>query len=85
MANETDNGKTKGWLFGRGLSAPLVTPPSPNKLQRIYFQFGNPISPQDFQHIEDEEERIRTFRNAAKKAVEDGIVFLQKVQMEDPV
>jgi len=74
-----------GWLFGgRDITLPAVKPPSPEKLQRIYFHFAPPISTAAFGHDGENTEYCRIVRDRTKAAIEQSLQLLQKKQAEDP-
>jgi len=75
-----------GWAFGgaRGdLSVPIVKPPSPSKVQRIYFGFGKPI---DTTHLnrDTSTENCNLIRDQCKTALESEISSVLHYQHNDP-
>eukprot|EP00916_Digyalum_oweni_P013609 GHVL01022359.1.p1 GENE.GHVL01022359.1~~GHVL01022359.1.p1 ORF type:complete len:270 (+),score=62.16 GHVL01022359.1:420-1229(+) len=80
-----------GWLIGRSdLSVPLCNIPSPQQTERVYFWFGNPIPTQNyFEKMEEMDSEsfhkaAEDIRDQVRTAVEEGIEFLKKEQMNDP-
>ena len=61
----------------KGVGGTLIPRP-----ERIYFGFGEPIRPADFEG--DHEQRIWAVREAARQAVEGRIAFLLQERDADP-
>jgi len=74
-----------GWLFGgRDLTLPAVKPPSPDKLQRIYFRFAPPIHTKELSRDCDSYENCALVRDRCKAAIEESLEWLKRKQEEDP-
>eukprot|EP00004_Rigifila_ramosa_P018092 TRINITY_DN4464_c0_g1_i1.p1 TRINITY_DN4464_c0_g1~~TRINITY_DN4464_c0_g1_i1.p1 ORF type:complete len:262 (-),score=74.57 TRINITY_DN4464_c0_g1_i1:31-816(-) len=72
------------WIFGRkNLTLPIVMPPSPEKLQRIYFHFGKPVRT-DIYSGDDGDENSRKVRDEVKSSIEQSLKDLQEFQKHDP-
>ena len=69
---------------GRDITAPLVIPPSPSKLQRIYFYFGKPIEVDEYNGDYENIQNCEQLRDKTKKAVKAGVKYLQDIQSKDP-
>lgn len=71
-------------IIGRDLSIPIPHPPSPTKLQRIYFNFGKPIPTEKYNGEYENDAYAKELRDQVKHAVEEGFDFLSQKQKEDP-
>jgi 1-acyl-sn-glycerol-3-phosphate acyltransferase len=54
------------------------------RLERLYFQFGEPISTADYKGQEDNKELCWELRERTRLALEDDLEILKKVQDNDP-
>tara|TARA_R110002050_G_scaffold104517_1_gene213946 strand:+ start:1633 stop:1977 length:345 start_codon:yes stop_codon:yes gene_type:complete len=66
-----------------GLSLPIIKPPSPNQLQKVYFWFGEPIETAHLNGSQAEEE-VWQVREKTRVAIEGGIQELISKQEADP-
>eukprot|EP00735_Rhodelphis_limneticus_P015104 TRINITY_DN9263_c0_g1::TRINITY_DN9263_c0_g1_i1::g.13251::m.13251 TRINITY_DN9263_c0_g1::TRINITY_DN9263_c0_g1_i1::g.13251 ORF type:complete len:468 (+),score=80.33,sp/Q9LW26/Y3684_ARATH/27.84/1e-16,DAGAT/PF03982.8/1e-09,Acyltransferase/PF01553.16/1.8e-06,Zip/PF02535.17/0.13,Peptidase_S49_N/PF08496.5/4.2 TRINITY_DN9263_c0_g1_i1:81-1406(+) len=79
-----------GWLFGgsspsrKDLSYPVVKPPGPSKLQRVYFRFGKPI-PTSHMERNTSPSNCEEIRDLTRDAIIQGIEEMKKRQDADPM
>eukprot|EP00164_Ancoracysta_twista_P000694 GFYU01000919.1.p2 GENE.GFYU01000919.1~~GFYU01000919.1.p2 ORF type:complete len:490 (-),score=108.33 GFYU01000919.1:98-1567(-) len=77
-----------GFLFGnkgsrKGLTFPLVKPPNPSNVQRVYFSFGDPIDLEQY-NGDTSMDTLMKVKNQVKASVEAEIAYLQQEQAKDP-
>lgn len=70
-------------FFRKNLSIPLIKPPTPGNVQKIYMWFGNPIDTTIYQN-DSKIENAKELAAQTKKVVEAGILEMQELQRNDP-
>jgi len=71
-----------GW-FRKDFSIPIITPPPPNKVQKIYIWFGDPISTEKYGKNTDQK-NAEELRDVTRDAILRGISEMQERQKQDP-
>jgi len=74
-----------GWLR-KGLSLPLIKPPHPRRLQKLYYWFGAPVETAQYDGGDQGADTAvaTAVRDATRTAVNEGIRLMRARQAEDP-